>query len=256
MSSPIDDLRARVEQAQALAAAAPAGPWEWSVYAGRHPVRLCTESQFQAGSGYLLQLDIDRIPDALASLIEAAPDLVALVADLWAAYATRAQDASVAVARACLERDEARKERDAAVAEVVDFMREVVRRRLARQENARYCTDRLSGMDADALRTLVMDTASELDDVYAAFDRMASISIRADLQRAEMRAERDTARAMLVEVATLAGEREPEWDAALPALERWIGEVNERHTRMAANDSPSTVLDDAADDIERGEDRT
>ena len=72
------------EEARALREAATPGPWQWSVYKGRHLARLCTESQFESGEGWILQLDRDTINGRLADLIEAAPELAATVEALHA----------------------------------------------------------------------------------------------------------------------------------------------------------------------------
>lgn len=72
------------DEARALLEAATPGPWEWSVWAGRHRARLCTEEQFASGEGWLLQLDTDRVHGGTAELIAAAPDLAATVVALHA----------------------------------------------------------------------------------------------------------------------------------------------------------------------------
>ena len=116
MSDPTDTLRARVEQAQALAAAATPGPWrsEGDTMTGGVDYRyvmvpLPVGTSVASGIIARCQRFGTHAHEAAANadMMAAAPDLVALVTDLWSAYATRAQDASVAVARACLERDAA-----------------------------------------------------------------------------------------------------------------------------------------------------
>lgn len=194
-----DTLRARVEQAQALAAAATPGPW--GIMGGHNDYWI---QAFDGGrvDGWptgqkIVQLETwePATKQGDAKLMAAAPDLVGLVTDLWAAYVTRAQDASVAVARACLERDEARRslavaQADLAVARAVDAEH---LQRAVRAEQER-----------DAART----SASNFDDLIGrCWAALGPLSEPFGLVDAIARtvAERDAA---LAEVARLRGEAE------------------------------------------------
>ncbi len=126
-----DHDRFTAAEARALLEAAKPGPWEWSVWVGRHPARLCTEDQFQSGEGWLLQLDSERVHSGTARLLAAAPDLAASVVALHG---------EVERLRAILPPEQERGQGIVGEGSWAVFAERVVAERDAAQEQARQAT--------------------------------------------------------------------------------------------------------------------